>query len=186
MAQRNFHGRGPARGEDAQGTPTQIHISPSILQYMKKKSASHLRRSVARLARVLDAMSVTSVLSASSAKRTEKESETRQRVVHTNRPRSGPPLLEGGPMSYAVARSATRKAERPSGLFQLDPGATLTFWFCRAIPLSSECGIYMPVQPTFWPWLSGERPDLFSNHSFIAERLFCSNGRFRFTGAPHS
>ena len=30
----DFHsGRGAARAEDAQGTPTQIHISPSILVY---------------------------------------------------------------------------------------------------------------------------------------------------------
>jgi len=31
-------GRGTARAEDAQGTPTQSHISPSILVYEDKKA----------------------------------------------------------------------------------------------------------------------------------------------------
>ena len=33
MARRDLSGRGTARAEDAQGTPTQSHISPSILVY---------------------------------------------------------------------------------------------------------------------------------------------------------
>ena len=32
-------GRGAARAEDAQGTPTQSHISPSILEYEDKSTA---------------------------------------------------------------------------------------------------------------------------------------------------
>ena len=32
----DFSGRGTARAEDAQGTPTQSHISPSILVYEDK------------------------------------------------------------------------------------------------------------------------------------------------------
>ena len=36
-------GRGAARAEDAQGTPTQSHISPSILVYEDKKSLTHFK-----------------------------------------------------------------------------------------------------------------------------------------------
>ena len=38
-----FSGRGAARAEDAQGTPTQSHISPSVLVYEEKRRVT-LRR----------------------------------------------------------------------------------------------------------------------------------------------
>ena len=41
-------GRGAARAEDAPGTPTQSHISPSVLVYEDKLSASHLQHSTFR------------------------------------------------------------------------------------------------------------------------------------------
>ena len=54
-------GRGTARAEDAQGTPTQSHISPGILVYEEKKAQAYQidRKAGREVARSVDRLDLT-------------------------------------------------------------------------------------------------------------------------------
>jgi len=118
-------GRGATRAEDAQGTPTPSHLSPSILVYEDKSPAT---------------LSSCSILA---RKRKEGFKRVPMRVMHAAQKPQG----KSGPLR-AVDLSRHKWPTLTGGAKQHHSRRLQK-------ALSREYSTYKTVKPRFWPWLSG-------------------------------